>query len=74
MSGSERLERLRSVYEARNSEELTKLYEEWATDYERDVLGYGYTTPAIMAGFLGRYVASGGGRVLDAGVRNGDNG
>ncbi len=71
VSGSERPERLRGVYEARNSEELAKLYDEWATDYERDVLGYGYTTPAIMAGFLGRYVASGDGLVLDAGVGTG---
>jgi predicted TPR repeat methyltransferase len=71
VSGSERPERLRGVYGARNSEELAKLYDEWAADYERDVLGYGYTTPAIMAGFLGRHVASGDGRVLDAGVGTG---
>lgn len=71
MSDPEEPERLRDVYKARNSEELAKLYDEWAADYERDVLGYGYTTPAILAGFLGRYVAYGDGRVLDAGVGTG---
>lgn len=63
-----RPERLKRVYEARSSEELAEIYDGWAEDYEKDVLAYGYTTPAVVAALVGRHVPPGEGTVLDAGV------
>ena len=42
--------RLEGVYGARDSRQTTELYDGWAAEYERDVLSYGYTTPAILSG------------------------
>ena len=41
---------LEKVYSARNSDELAKIYDEWADDYDEDVLSFGYKIPAIMNG------------------------
>ncbi len=71
MKDTGRPERLESVYDARSSEELAEIYDEWAEDYERDVLAYGYTTPAIVAALVGRHVPAGEGSILDAGVGTG---
>ncbi|CAN5634401.1 hypothetical protein BH24ACT22_BH24ACT22_10550 [soil metagenome] len=64
-------DRLASVYDARDSRQTAELYDEWAAEYERDVLSYGYTTPAVIAGLLGRHVGARDGSVLDAGVGTG---
>ena len=50
---------------------MAEHYDEWAAEYERDVLSYGYTTPAVIAGLMGRYVGAKDGAVLDAGVGTG---
>lgn len=71
MGDEERSERLRRVYEARDSRELTDLYDKWAEDYERDVLAYGYTIPAVTTGLFCRHVAPEDGAVLDAGAGTG---
>ena len=63
--------RLQSVYAAKDSREAAELYDSWAEDYERKVSSWGYTTPAIVAWFLGRYVAPEDGAVLDAGAGTG---
>jgi predicted TPR repeat methyltransferase len=68
--GSTRDERLERVYSARSTRELAESYDEWAGEYERDMLVLGYTIPAVAAGFAGRYVPPEG-RVLDAGVGTG---
>ena len=64
-------DRLASVYGARNSRRTAELYDEWAAEYERDVLSYGYTTPAVASGLMGRHVGTEGGTVLDAGAGTG---
>ncbi|MDP9474704.1 MAG: class I SAM-dependent methyltransferase [Actinomycetota bacterium] len=70
MDGSERSQRLQKVYSARDNRELASSYDEWAQDYEDDVLRMGYAIPAVAAGFVGRHVPLGG-AVLDAGAGTG---
>lgn len=71
MGETERARRLAGVYGARDSRQAAELYDEWAVEYERDVLSYGYTTPAIITGLMGRYVSPEAGPVLDAGAGTG---
>src|ERR671916_3341233 len=77
LSGTDRPERsqssyrLQSAYAAKDSREAAELYDSWAEDYERKVSSWGYTTPAIAAWFLGRYVAPEDGAVVDAGTGTG---
>jgi SAM-dependent methyltransferase len=70
LKDSERDKKLQRVYSARNDEELARSYDEWAQDYEDDMLGLGYTIPAVAAGFVGRHVPPEG-VVLDAGAGTG---
>lgn len=68
----ERAERyLDAVYQARSTEELSQLYDQWAAHYDEDVTGFGYTYPALMAGLVGRHVAERGASILDAGCGTG---
>jgi predicted TPR repeat methyltransferase len=62
---------LQNVYTAKNSKEAAELYDNWAEDYDESVLSYGYATPAVTAGFFGRYVKPEDGMVLDAGAGTG---
>jgi predicted TPR repeat methyltransferase len=72
LSDTDRSKHLQSVYNAENSQEIVEIYDNWAEDYERNVLSYGYATPAVTAGFLGRYVEpKDGTTVLDAGAGTG---
>jgi len=59
------------VYNAKDSQEATELYDFWAEDYEQSVLSWGYTTPAVACWFLGRYVEPEDGPILDAGAGTG---
>jgi len=59
------------VYNAKDSQEATELYDFWAEDYEQSVLSWGYTTPAVACWFLGRYVDPEDGPILDAGAGTG---
>ena len=70
MDNSERSKRLQSVYSARDNRELESSYDEWADDYEGDMLSLGYVVPAVAAGLVGRHVPPGG-TVLDAGAGTG---
>jgi hypothetical protein len=70
LDDSRRSNRLQNVYSARDNRELASRYDEWAEDYEDDMLSLGYAIPAVAAGFVGRYVPLGG-RVLDAGAGTG---
>ncbi len=70
MDDSERSERLQNVYSARDNRELASSYDEWAEDYDDDMLALGYAIPAVAAGFVGRHVPLGG-TVLDAGAGTG---
>ena len=71
MGETEKPQRLAGVYDAQDSRQTEELYDEWAEGYEQDVLGYGYTTPAIITGLLGRHIGTGAGSVLDAGAGTG---
>ena len=72
MSDIDRSRRLESAYSARDSQEAAELYDNWAEDYERSVLSWGYATPAVAAGFFGRYVEPNDAQtVLDAGAGTG---
>ena len=70
MDDSEITNRLQNVYSARDNRELASSYDEWAEDYEDDMLSLGYAIPAVAAGFVGRYVPMRG-TVLDAGAGTG---
>lgn len=65
---------LQSAFGARDGQEAAELYDSWAEDYERSVTSWGYTTPAVAAGLLGRYAEQGEGAVLDAGAGTGITG
>ena len=75
MSDTDRSEHPQRTYDtdaatkAENTQELAELYDSWAEDYERRILSYGYSTPAVAAGVFCRYVEpEGGAAVLDAGT------
>jgi predicted TPR repeat methyltransferase len=59
------------VYNAKNSQENAALYDAWAEDYEQRILSWGYLSPAVTTGFVGRYAKPGDGTVLDAGAGTG---
>ena len=77
MSDTDKFEPLQRTYKtdtatnAKSSEEVADIYDNWAEDYERRILSYGYSTPAVAAGFFGRYVKPENGMVLDAGAGSG---
>jgi|SRR5215217_9534943 len=62
---------LQKVFAARNNRELSEGYDAWAERYDQDVLRFGYKIPAIVTGFVGRYLRPDDGTVLDAGVGTG---
>src|SRR3712207_7992787 len=70
LDDSERSKRLQNVYSARDTRGLASIYDEWAEDYDDEMLSLGYATPAVAAGFVGRHVPLGG-TVLDAGAGTG---
>jgi len=70
LDDTKRSKRLQDVYSARNNRELASTYDEWAEDYEDDMLSLGYAIPAVAAGFVGRHVPLVG-TVLDAGAGTG---
>ena len=80
MSNTDGPERSRSTYDtdaattAKSSQEIVEIYDGWAEDYERRILGNGYSTPAVATWFFGSYVRPGDGPVLDAGAGTGITG
>jgi predicted TPR repeat methyltransferase len=80
VSNTDRSERSQSSYDlhgsykAKDGQEAAELYDSWAEDYERSVASWGYTTPAVAAGLLGRHVEPKTGTVLDAGAGTGITG
>ena len=77
MSDTDKFEPLQRTYKtdtatnAKSSQEVADIYDNWAEDYERRILSYGYSTPAVAAGLFGRYVKPEDGMVLDAGAGSG---
>ena len=68
---SERSKWLEKVYSARDNKELAKSYDEWAEDYDLDLLSFGYKIPAVITGLTGRYITTENGKILDAGAGTG---
>ena len=66
--------RLRQVYGAASSPELSKTYDGWAASYDEELLQTGYAHPAIICGLISRYVSDLAAPVLDAGVGTGNVG
>ena len=66
--------RLRQVYGAASSPELSKTYDDWAASYDEDMLQTGYAHPAIICGLISRYVGDLAAPVVDAGVGTGNVG
>ena len=77
MSSTDGPERSQSTYDtntatnAKSSQEIVEIYAGWAEDYERRILGNGYSTPAVAAGLVGRYVVPEEGPIFDAGAGSG---
>ena len=77
MSDTESSGRLQNTYDtniatdATSPREVAEIYDNWAEDYERRILSYGYSTPAVTTWFFGRYVRPEDGAVLDAGAGTG---
>ena len=77
MSSTDAPKESRSTYDtntatdAKSSQEIVEIYAGWAEDYERRILGNGYSTPAVAAGLVGRYVTPGEGPIFDAGAGSG---
>jgi SAM-dependent methyltransferase len=67
----DRTKRLDWIYSAKGVQDLEERYDLWAKEYEEDVAGYGYKIPAVLAGFLARYIKTDGGSILDAGAGTG---
>jgi SAM-dependent methyltransferase len=68
---SEHSEMLQRVYDAKNEAELASAYGEWSRRYDRDLLAEGYVLPFFITAFVARYLPSGAGPILDAGVGTG---
>ncbi|MFK8025860.1 MAG: class I SAM-dependent methyltransferase [Ilumatobacter sp.] len=51
--------------------QIEALYDAWVTDYERDVLSWGYDAPTVSAGRLAQLVVPASAHVLDAGCGTG---
>ena len=65
---------LQGSYKAKDAKEAGELYDSWAEDYEQSVASWGYTTPAVAVGLLGRYVEPTDETILDAGAGTGITG
>jgi predicted TPR repeat methyltransferase len=66
-----REDRVRWALSSGSNEELAERYDAWAEEYDTDLQSYGYRSPAIVAGIMGRHVPSGNSPILDAGAGTG---
>ncbi len=66
--------RLAEVYHAASPSDLAKTYDDWAADYDADMLATGYAHPAVICGLTSRYVSDTATPILDAGVGTGNIG
>jgi ubiquinone/menaquinone biosynthesis C-methylase UbiE len=62
---------LKRVYHAEGRDDLVQTYDEWAGDYDTDVIGHGYRNPALVTAMVARHVDPGDGVILDAGAGTG---
>jgi predicted TPR repeat methyltransferase len=71
MNGSGSTTWLHKVYSSRNIQELADRYDAWAENYEHDLCSFGYKSPDVITGLIGRYVEKQDGPILDAGAGTG---
>ena len=65
-------DRLKWIYSSKDNQELAERYDQWANDYDQELEDdYDWQIPQLMADTLTHYTPSSG-RILDAGVREGD--
>jgi len=62
------------VYQASGNAEMREIYDEWAKDYDNDVVGNGYLTPARVAEALTRFVPDRDTPIMDYGCGTGLSG
>ncbi len=65
---------LERVYAARNPDELSAAYADWAATYDRDTFRDGYHLPFSVAAWMARHVPADAGPILDAGCGSGLSG
>ncbi|MEM5470206.1 class I SAM-dependent methyltransferase [Hoeflea sp. AS60] len=63
--------RLGAVYTAETAEDVARVYDAWAENYDSDMSLAGYRHPAISLAILARYVPKGAAPLLDAGAGTG---
>lgn len=63
--------KLQTVYKANSTEAQKLAYDEWAGEYERDLLSQGYTLPSQCATLFAAFVSERRGPFLDAGCGTG---
>ena len=68
---NDKKKRLEWIYQANDPQDLEARYDLWAKYYDEAVASYGYKIPGVLAGFLGRYLKTGDGAILDAGAGTG---
>jgi len=67
----QRRDRVQWVYGAKNNRELEQRYDEWASEYDKDLREeFEWIAPRVTVALFGKYVAPDA-RVLDAGVGTG---
>lgn len=62
------------IYEASGDAEMRDAYDQWAEDYDKDVVGNGYTTPARIAEAVAGFVDDRDAPVMDYGCGTGLSG
>jgi predicted TPR repeat methyltransferase len=62
---------LGAVYGASGPEEIAKLYDDWAGNYDADMARTGYRHPSVALALLARHLPKGAAPLLDAGVGTG---
>lgn len=64
-------DKLHRAYHAKNPQETSEVYDDWASEYEQHMKNVGYTHPAMVASMVARHVAPTDEQVLDAGAGTG---
>jgi SAM-dependent methyltransferase len=59
------------VYRAKDRDSLKATYDQWAADYDADMVLTGYVHFAVLTGLVGRHVTRRDAAILDAGVGTG---
>ena len=62
---------LGAVYEAKGTDDVAKLYDQWAETYDHEMAVASYRHPSICLGLLARHLPKGATPILDAGAGTG---